>query len=181
MTCAGLSIRPAQSYDWEPVVAVLPEWWGGRDLRDLLPRVFFEHFQSTSLIAELEGELVAFLVGFACPTHPDEAYIHFVGVRPDWRGVGLAADLYARFARLARRQERSILRCVTSPLNTTSIAFHEAMGFSVLPSPATVEGIPVRLDEDGPGDHRVHFELRLDDLPPGHRLASRAPEAGEHV
>ena len=27
-------------------MAVMPEWWGGRDLRAMLPRIFFEHFRT---------------------------------------------------------------------------------------------------------------------------------------
>ena len=86
------------------------DWWGGRDLRPLLPKIFFEHFRGTSLVVEHEDELVAFLVGFLCRDHDDEAYVHFAGVHPAWRRVGLARDLYRRFFALARcagRQRRA--------------------------------------------------------------------------
>ena len=83
-------------------MAVMPAWWDGRDLRALLPKVFFEHFRGTSLLVEHEDGLIGFLVGFFCPDHADEAYVHFVGVDPAWRRVGLARDLYRRFFGLAR-------------------------------------------------------------------------------
>ena len=66
----------------------------------LLPRLFLEHFAGTSLTAEDDrGELAGFLVGFDSPDHRGEAYVHFVGVRPDQRGSGLGRALHDRFAR----------------------------------------------------------------------------------
>ena len=47
---------------------------------------------------------------------------------------------------------RSLVRCVTSPLNEGSIAFHESLGFSVE---------SVAKDYDGPGEDRVLFVKHL--------------------
>jgi ribosomal protein S18 acetylase RimI-like enzyme len=148
--------------DWERVVALMPAWWDGRDLRALLPRIFFEHFRSTSLLVEHEDQLVGFFVGFLCPDHDDEAYIHFVGIDPAWRRVGLARDLYRRFFALARANGRSVVRAVTAPVNTGSIAFHTALGFSLLPGDDEVGGVPVTTDHGPHGDHLVHFQLFLE-------------------
>ncbi|WP_254068526.1 GNAT family N-acetyltransferase [Brevibacillus sp. 7WMA2] len=52
-------------------------------MADMLPKLFFEHFTYTasfSFIAEKNGELLGFLIGFLSQTHRDEAYIHFVGI-----------------------------------------------------------------------------------------------------
>ena len=140
----------------------MPEWWGGRDLRAMLPEVFFEHFRSTSLVVEHEDELIGFLVGFVCPDHDEEAYIHFAGVHPAWRRVGLAADLYRRFFTIARARGRTMVRAVTGPLNTGSIAFHTAIGFTILPDDEEIAGLPAAGDHGSPGDHAVRFELVLD-------------------
>ena len=161
MTCCGLAIRHAQPRDWEPVTAAMPQWWGGRDLRALLPRVFFEHFRDTSFVAEYEERPVAFLVGFLCPTHDDEAYVHFVGVDPAWRRVGLARDLYGRFYETARVAGRSRVRAVTSVVNRDSIAFHQRLGFVLLPGEFEVDGLPAYGEPSVPEGAVVHFELRL--------------------
>ena len=160
--CDSLSVRPAQAHDWERVSAVLVEWWGGRDLADLLPRLFFQHFSSTSFVAETGDEMVGFLVGFPCPTHAGEAYIHFVGVHPEWRRSGLARDLYERFLGVARKRECTVARAITSPVNQGSVAFHKALGFTIEPGDGEIDGLPVSLDYDGPGEHRVRFVLPLD-------------------
>ena len=159
-------IRHAQPRDWEPVTAAMPRWWGGRDLRAMLPRVFFEHFRGTSFVAEYEERTVGFLVGFFCPTHDDEAYVHFVGVDPAWRRVGLARDLYGRFCEAAQAEGRSCVRAVTSVVNRDSIAFHQRLGFVLLPGELEVDGLPACGEPSVPEGAIVRFELRLDEVAP---------------
>lgn len=112
-------------------------------------------------MVERDGELVAFLVGFLCPTHADEAYIHFVGVDRSHRGRGVARDLYERFFELARADGRRVVRAVTAPLNTGSVEFHRRLGFRVVPGNGSVDGIPVWLDHDGAEEHRLRLEREL--------------------
>ena len=126
-----VTIRNAERSDYDRISPLVDDWWGGRQMRALLPRLFFEHFRETSFVAEEDGELVGFLNGFLSQSFPDEAYIHFVGVRPDRRGSGLASELYERFFAVARAHGRSVVRCVTSPVNEGSVAFHRALGFEV--------------------------------------------------
>ena len=142
---------------------VMVDWWAGRDLRPMLPKIFFEHFRGTSLVAEQSGELVGFLVGFLCPDHPEEAYIHFVGVHPSFRGAGLAQDLYRRFFALARSEGRTIVRAVTAPVNKRSASFHTGLGFTILPGDEQVDGLPVTVDHGPQGEYTVRFELSLDE------------------
>ncbi len=119
----------------------------------MLPQLFFLHFEGTSFVAESDDDdLVAFLCGFLSQTVPEEAYIHFVGVSPEHRGEGVGRLLYERFFDAVRAQGRSLVRCVTSPLNQGSIAFHEALGFEV---------DRVVTDYDGPGEDRTLLVKRL--------------------
>lgn len=92
-----MKVRNITEDDYLKVMEVLNDWWGGRQMAHLLPRLFFEHFQTTSYIVEEEKDLVAFLIGFVSQTHPNEAYIHFVGVHPEHRKNGLARALYEVF------------------------------------------------------------------------------------
>jgi ribosomal protein S18 acetylase RimI-like enzyme len=146
-------IRTAQERDYDRIIVRVDEWWGGRELSVLLPRLFLDHFRTTSAVAEsADGSLVGFLVGFLSPSRPDEAYVHFVAVAPGERGHGLGRCLHDWFADLARRDGRTTVRCVTSPVNEASVAFHRALGFEV--------GAVVR-DYDGPGRDRVPMARRL--------------------
>jgi len=162
MSCSSLTFRRPIPDDWQRVMAVMPEWWEGRDLRALLPRVFFEHFRGTSLLVEHEDQMIGFLVGFFCADHPDEAYVHFVGIAPAWRRVGLARDLYRRFCALALADGRNVVRAVTAPVNAGSVAFHTALGFSLLPGDDEIDGIPVTTEHGPHGDHLVRFQLFLE-------------------
>jgi ribosomal protein S18 acetylase RimI-like enzyme len=137
-------IRHAEPADYASVIGVIDEWWGGRAMAAMLPKLFFVHFRDTSFVAEADGRVVGFLCGFRSQTFPDEAYIHFVGVAPEQRGGGLGRELYERF--FAAVAPRAVVRAVTSPVNERSVAFHRALGFEV-----------ERVDEDydGCGEPRV--------------------------
>jgi ribosomal protein S18 acetylase RimI-like enzyme len=73
-------------------------------------------------------------------------------VSPERRGEGIGRALYERFFDEVRGQGRSLVRCVTSPVNERSVAFHESLGFEV---------DRVAEDYDGPGEDRVLLLRRL--------------------
>ncbi|MFF8598366.1 GNAT family N-acetyltransferase [Streptomyces sp. NPDC015232] len=160
----GLTARHPTTDDHPRVLAVLDAWWG--DLKGeagameralLLPRLYFQHFTTTSLVVEHpDGALAAFLVGFLSQTDPDSAYVHFVGVDPALHGRGIGQALYRAFFDLARAHGRTAVHCVTSPENTASQAFHTRLGFTA--------SAPLA-DYDGPGLARVAFTLALAETP----------------
>jgi ribosomal protein S18 acetylase RimI-like enzyme len=148
----SVGIRHAKPSDYGRVIGRVNVWWGGREMAPVLPRLFFLHFEGTSFVAEDGDELAGFVCGFLSQTEPHEAYIHFVGVAPEYRGAGLGRTLYERFFEEVRGHGRSVVRCVTSPANTVSVAFHDALGFEV---------DRVAKDYDGPGEDRVLLVKRL--------------------
>jgi len=149
----AVTVRHAKPSDYGRVIGRVNVWWSGRDMAPVLPKLFFLHFEGTSFVADDgEGDLVGFLCGFLSQTNDDEAYIHFVGVTPDKRGEGLGRALYERFFDEVRSKGRTVVRCVTSPVNEDSVGFHEALGFEV---DRVVE------DYDGPGEDRVLLVKRL--------------------
>jgi GNAT superfamily N-acetyltransferase len=154
-------IRQIRPSDYRPVISVIDDWWSGRHMADMLPRLFFEHFTDTSFAAERGGELTGFLVGFVSQSRPGEAYVHFVGVRPDERGRGLGQQLYERFFAVVRARGCSLVRAVTAPVNQGSIRFHQQMGFGIEPGDTEVDGIPVTSGYDGDSRDRVRFVKHL--------------------
>lgn len=164
-----LSVRHPTAADHPRVLAVMDTWWndfggaaGSQQRAGLVPRLFFQHFTDTSYLVEDHGRLVAFLIGFRSQSHPQTVYIHFVGVDPAARRTGIAAELYQQFFTQARARGANTVRCITSPANTTSIAFHTGLGFTIEPGDTVVDGVPVQCDYDGPGLDRVSFYRSLD-------------------
>ena len=69
-----MQFRTVTPDDYASIIAVVDSWWGGRAMAAMLPRLFFEHFRDTSFVAEVDGTLVGFLIGFFSPALPSEAY-----------------------------------------------------------------------------------------------------------
>jgi len=147
----SVGVRVARPADYDGIVAVVDEW-RGRSVSPSLPRLFLDHFWSTSRIVEDEQGLAAFLIALFSPSQARLAYVHFVGVRPDHRRGGLARGLYEDFARYAQEQGCTELQAITAPSNTGSIRFHQGLGFSVT--------APVA-DYNGPGRPMVTFRRQL--------------------
>lgn len=159
--CLDVKIRSVRESDYIEAISVIDDWWGGRHMADMLPKLFFVHFQDTGFIAEDNGKIVAFLIGFVSQTYPNEAYIHFIGVHPDSRKSGIANRLYNLFFDTVRQKGCDTVRCVTSPVNKTSIAFHTRMGFRIQDGNGEVDGVPVLVNYDGQGHDRVLFVKTL--------------------
>jgi ribosomal protein S18 acetylase RimI-like enzyme len=143
-------VRHAEPGDYGRVIEVIDQWWGGRSMAAMLPKLFFVHFRDTSFVAEDDEGLAGFLCGFRSQTFPDEAYVHFIGVDPGRRTSGLGRALYERFFEAVA--PRTIVRVVTARVNERSVAFHKAIGFEV-----------ERVDEDydGRGEARVLLRKKL--------------------
>ena len=144
--------RMARPDDYDAIAAVVNQWWG-RPVLAALPRLFLDHFHGSSLVVDGPEGPVAFLIGILSPSQPGQAYIHFArgrpaGPRPGAGPHGCTKEFWA----LARADGRSVVKAITAPVNTGSIAFHRAMGFSVTgPVP----------DYEGPGRDYMVFERRL--------------------
>lgn len=161
-------VHPAPD-DHSRVQQGLESWWGGfggeagaQQRALLVPRLFLQHFGDTSyLIEDRNGRLVAFLIAFLSQSRPHIAYIHFVGVDPELHGQRIGRCLYEQFFATAASRGATEVHCITSPGNNASLAFHTRMGFEVEPSSTHLDGVAAQLDYDGPGLHRVSFARRL--------------------
>ena len=146
-----VSLRPAAEGDHAHFVSRVDEWWGGRQMAAMLPKLFFVHFPDTTVVAEADGAPVGFLCGFRSRADDAVAYIHFVGVDPGARGTGVGRGLYEWFFERAGAMGCTRVECVTSPANTGSRAFHASMGFTELLAP----------DYDGRGESRMLLSREL--------------------
>ncbi len=158
--------RPVEA-DHAVIVELVDEWWGGRRLRALLPRLWFAHFAGTSWIAEgTDGTLLGFLIGFLSPDHPDEAYAHMIATNPNRRRRGIGRALYEQFFGDVRAAGRHTVRAITWPGNRVSVDFHRRIGFRVDDGPGTVPiyGVRAYPDYDGDGEDRAVLIRTLDEV-----------------
>ena len=161
MSAAGtLAFRRPTEDDYARIVRLVDEWWDGRRMRALLPRLWFQHFTGTSWIAEEEdGRLVGFVVAFISQDDPTTGYVHMIAADPNRRRGGVGSALYQRvFDDLGTRGITRV-KAITWPGNRRSVAFHQALGFRVDDGPGTqrLYGTPAYPDYDGDGDDRVAF------------------------
>lgn len=155
--------RPTDT-DHARIVVLVDEWWGGRRMRQSLPRLWFRHFTGTSWLAEgPDGRVAGFLVGFISRDDPATAYVHMIATDPNRRHRGLGRALYDRFFADAAAAGARRVTAVTWPGNRISIAFHRAMGFAIDDGPDTraIYGTAAYPDYDGDGEDRVVFSRDL--------------------
>ena len=140
-------IRPATEDDHLPLVRSVDDWWG-RPTRHRLPRLWFQHFTGTLLVAEDEGRRIGFVVGFMSPDRPDEAYLHLLGVAPGRRRRGVGRALWEAFAERARDRGAGRVTTIAWPGDPIGIAFLRGIGFRVDEGPETrpLYGVPARTD-----------------------------------
>jgi ribosomal protein S18 acetylase RimI-like enzyme len=91
----------------------------------------------------------------------NEAYIHFVGVHPEYRGKKIGKQLYSHFFDIIKQNRRNTIRCVTSPVNKTSIAYHTNMGFKIEQGDKNLDNISLHNNYDGVNQDRVLFVKHL--------------------
>lgn len=157
-----IKIREGRASDHEKVISIMPRWWGGRDLTSAVLKIFFIHFSNTTYVAELNDDMVGFLVGFLSQSDESVGYIHFVGVHPSQRKVGVGRLLYQKFYDVCTAKNRSIIKSCTSPINKLSIDFHLRMGFAIEPGDGIVDGVPVTMNFLRKNDPKVLFRKELD-------------------
>jgi GNAT superfamily N-acetyltransferase len=162
MSSGDLVWRTAEPSDAEAVVAAITDWWPGVHMVHGVCPQLFEHFGDTCILVEDDGALIGFLVGFMSQRFPDAGYVHYAGVHPEHRGVGLGKEMYARFADTTRARGRSLMLAETGAWNVKSIGFHTRVGFVLQPGDEIVDGIPVHRDTTGHGFDYVEMVWRLD-------------------
>ena len=135
---------------------------GRRRVRQLLPRLWLEHFSGTSWIAERpDGRLAGFLVGFLSQDDPATGYVHMIAAEPEPAAPRAGSrPCTSGPSRTSPRTGRARVRAVTWPGNRISVAFHRALGFRVDDGPGTQRAVRHaglrRPRRPGRGSRRVH-------------------------
>ena len=127
-----------------------------------MARHWFRHFTGTSWVADRgDGRAVGLAIGFVSPDHPSTAVLHLVAVDPRHRRAGIGRELVTRVIADAIERGAGRMTATAWPDDRPTIAFLQAVGFSLLESPdgQRLYGTPARADFDEPGDDRAELEL----------------------
>lgn len=126
-----MQTRAITQGDFHHIVSVIDQWWGG-PTSALAHPLFFYEFGRHALIAEEEdGRMAGFLLGFVTGGDARVAYVHLVGIDPEFRRRGVGRTLYQEFTRQARGEGAVRIKAITTPGNQASVDFHKALGYSV--------------------------------------------------
>jgi L-amino acid N-acyltransferase YncA len=156
-----MNIRQLQEADYEPIIAVIDDWFDGRQMSHLLPKIFFIHFGPTSFAIEEDCWVIGFLAGFVSQTYPDQAYIHFVVIEANCRLRGLGCQFYSTLFETVPRLGCTTVRCITSPVSSGSIAFHTRMGSRIERSNRDRQDVLCMINYELKGANRVLFVKAL--------------------
>ncbi|PRQ03005.1 L-2,4-diaminobutyric acid acetyltransferase [Enhygromyxa salina] len=78
------------------------------------------HFAGTCVVAERDGELVGFALGYRPPTRPEAVFVWQIGVRADARGAGLGKRLLHQLVELPDAADATFLEATVGTSNQAS-------------------------------------------------------------
>jgi ribosomal protein S18 acetylase RimI-like enzyme len=125
-----MQTRHITKKDFDRIVEVIDQWWGGPISASAHPMFFYE-LGEHALVVEQGEEMIGFLLGFlangsdGAPT----GYVHLVGIHPDYRRRGVGRLLYDKFLEVCRAAKCTRMKAITTPGNEGSIRFHVAQGW----------------------------------------------------
>lgn len=126
------TIREMNKADFDYITSVMDRWWGGPGGQRADPHFFYE-LGDSALVAERQGDLAGFLLGFLATKSQAGlrvGYIHLVGIHPDHRRQGVGQQLYETFADRCAQAGAEALKAISPVGDEGAVRFHEALGFS---------------------------------------------------
>jgi GNAT superfamily N-acetyltransferase len=123
-----MRIRGLTKADYDYIISVLDQWWGGPAGKRADPMFFYE-FGEHALVAEQDGQVIGFLFGVLVPAPSATGYVHLVGIHPDHRRRGVGKGLYEQFSERCRGAGMKRLKSLASSGHEGPVRFHESMGF----------------------------------------------------
>ena len=129
--------------------------------RNSIYHIFTKHFKNTSFVVinESDRKIIGFLLGFISQDLPSECYIHLLCINPEFRGEGLAKNLFAEFCDGVKIRGCKKISLITKPQNEIAIKFYIKLGFISYSSDKTVKigNVNVYKDYNGPDQDKIVF------------------------
>ena len=143
-TAPAFTLRAAELRDVAPIVELIRELAAFERLEHLLqvtterlrPHLFGERPVAEAMVAEVDGEVVAFALyftNFSTFLARPGLYLEDLYVRPARRGAGIGEAMLKRLATLATERGYGRFEWSVLDWNEGAIRFYERMGAQVLP------------------------------------------------
>lgn len=125
--------------------------------RDSIYHLFTKYFANTCFVAEIDNQIVGYILGFISQLEKNVAYIHNICIAPDLRRKKIGSSLYQEFFQNMKNEKCQKIFLIINPRNKLSISYHESLGFNVSKEGEEfyVEGVRASKDYNGPGKHMV--------------------------
>lgn len=134
-----MKTRPIEKADFDHIVEVIDHWWGG-PISTFAHPIFFYELGGQALVAEEDGRMIGFLLGFVAEAAHVSAvanavpgartgYVHLVGIHPEYRRRGVGRLLYEKFTEACLVAGCDRMKAITTPGNEGSLRFHLAVGW----------------------------------------------------
>lgn len=123
------ALRLIAERDFNQCVHIAKEAWPEFKERNSIYHLFSKHFKETCFVAEVNGNIVGFVLGFISQTHREIGYIHLVATKPSHQRNGIATLLYNGAFLRFNHFGCSVVKCTVNPDNLGSLSFHKRLGF----------------------------------------------------
>lgn len=107
--------------DYDRIVDDLPDFWDGRDMRQLHHPMLVNEFGNSAFVIRDGDAIAGYLFGFISQTAP-VGYVHAIAVRSSARRRHLGRKLFDHFVAFARSRGCTHVKAITTPSNSGSIA-----------------------------------------------------------
>lgn len=148
-------VQNCSKEDFDQIITDIEDFWGSKRTLHLHHPMFLHEFGNTAFVIKEKDKVCAYLFGLYSQTEPI-AYVQLIAVRSSYKGKGLGSKLYGHFIELAKANQCTKIKAITTPTNHQSIGFHKSIGMKLVGSD-NLDGINVALNYSGPGEHRVVF------------------------
>jgi len=150
-------VRNVFENDFVGIVEKSMEWGDLVIERDNIYHIMCVHFRGTCFMAEDNGRIIGYLLGFRSQSCPGQAYMHLLHVDPKFRGHGVAQRLFSQFQAAVKAMGCIEIAAVSRPQNRVGMAFYTSMGLEPVAMDGMIEvdGVKAVRDYNGPGKHMV--------------------------
>jgi ribosomal protein S18 acetylase RimI-like enzyme len=158
-----VAIRLVSEADFTTCIDIAHRTWPDFLEREAIYHILCKYFNTTCVVSEDNGTILAFLLGFISQVDAREAYIHLIVTDSAAQRRGIASSLYMEFFKTVRQLGATRVRLTVDPANAASLGFHIRLGFrpDIIGERIQVGNVWAAKDFNGPGRHMVPFLLEL--------------------